>query len=230
MARKMSPEKRAMFVLAADGAVITAATFALLTGIALLLAQAVGDREVPVGLQVASGLAVLLGGVAGPALAWFMHGRRITLPAILGALLAGPVVGAAFFLFLALSQVLGWIISPISDAEGAGPLVLAALVALDFVYVMAWLLVDGARDLRADPPTHKKLDIARILAVVVLVAYSAIVVVLALGEAGPEMLEAIAFMLMGAVSGAATIAMADVGTRVFRPRAGEPAPEPVAQA
>lgn len=221
MAHKSLSARRTALVLAADGAAISAAVFALAIAAALLVAQAVGDREVPVGLQIASGVITWLAGIAGPLLVWRMHRRRITLPAVLGALLGAPVAAAVFFLFVALSTALGWVISPISDAEGAGPLVAGSLVGLAFVVLLIWLAADAARDLRATSPANRTLDVARLLAAASIAVYSVIVVLLALGEAGAEMFEALAFMLVGGVSGAAVVAMADLITRALEPHADE---------
>lgn len=222
MAQKPSSARRAALVLAADGAAINAAILALATAALLLLAQGMGERELPVGLQIASGLVIWLATLAGPVLVWRLHCRRITLPAVFGALLGAPVAAAVFFLFVALSTALGWVISPISDAEGAGPLVAGSLVGLAFIALLVWLARDAVRDLRTTPPADRTLDVARLLAAGSIAVYSVIVVVLALGKAGAEMFEALAFMLVGGVSGAAVVTMADLVTRALKPGAEGP--------
>lgn len=221
MASERSATRRERFELAGDAALITAATLAVLTSIVLLISAGVGDREVPVAIQIASAVAALLGGVAGPAAAWLMHRRRIGLPAVLGALVGAPVSGVAFGFFVAFSAVLGWAISPINDADYAGPLAAAVLVAVALVAVVVWLVIDAARDYASSRREHVPLDIVRILSMFIVASYSSVIIFLAFGEAGGEIIEAIAFMLMGAVTGASVVTIADIATRLAVPKSDE---------
>lgn len=219
MTSEQSGARRERFELAGDAALITAATLAVLTSIVLLMSAGVGDREVPVAIQIASAAAVLFGGIAGPVIAWLMHRRRISVPAVVGALVGGPVAGVVFGVFVAFSTVLGWAISPISDAEYAGPLAAASVVAAAFVALVVWLAIDAVRDCAQDRREHRSLDIVRMLSTLIITLYSSVIVVLAFGKPGGEIIEAIAFMLMGAVNGASVVTIADVATRLT---AGKP--------
>lgn len=221
MASEGSTSTRERFELAGDAALITAATLAILTSIVLLISAGVGDREVPVAIQIASAVAALLGGVVGPVTAWLMHRRRIGLPAAIGAVVGVPAAGVVFGVFIAFSAVLGWAISPLSDADYAGPLAAAVLVAVALVALAVWLVIDAVRDYARDSREHASLDIVRILATFIIAAYSSVIIFLAFGEVGGEIIEAIAFMLMGAVTGASVVVFADLATGLAAPTQDE---------
>jgi hypothetical protein len=227
MASERSSAKRERFELAGDAAVVTAAVLAVLTSIVLLVSAGVGDREVPVAIQLASALAVLLGGIAGPVVAWLMHGRRITLPAVLGGIVGAAVSGAAFAVFVAFSTALGWVLSPLTDAEWAGPLAGLVLVAVAFVVLVVWLLFDAVRDYARPRRRHRSLDILRILSTIVIATYSVVITVLAFAGPGGEIVEALAFMLIGAVNGALVVTMADFLVRLIAPKPEGPTVSPV---
>jgi hypothetical protein len=211
-------KKRERLELAGDGALTTAATFAVLTAIVLLVAQGVGNREVPVALQILSAAAMLLGGVGGPVIAWLIHDRRISLPAVVGAILGAPAAGAVFFVFVALSTAIGWAISPLWDAEYAGPLAGAILVTVAFFVLVIWLVTDAVRDLAPSRRTHARLDTVRLIAAGLVAAFSAAVMVLAFAPGNAEIAEALAFMLLGAVSGGLAVTFADLATRLLVPK------------
>ena len=225
MAAKQRSRRREWLELAGDGAVITAAIVAVCATTAFLITGGFSERQASAASEIASAVLLLVGGVAGPAVAWLTHRRRITVPALVGALVGAPMVGAIFFVFVVVAQALDWLLAFVTDVEYAGTLVAAALVALDFVGLLVWLVVDAARDLR-DQAGHRPVDLARILSAVVITVYSATVVVLALGEAGAEMLEAIAFMLLAAVGGASVVTFAYLATRLTEREPEEPAEIP----
>lgn len=209
MTSERSAARRELFELAGDAGLIAAAVLAGLTALVLLIARAAGDGDLPVVLQAASAAAVLLGVTAGPAAAWIMHRRPVTLPAALGALLGVPLAGAVFGLVVALSTALGWALSPLTQAEYAGPLAAGALVAADFVGLIVWLVIDAFRDARGRRQ-HHSLNVARAVSAAVVGTFSATIIVLSLGPMGGEILEAFAFVLMGAVVGASAATLAHV--------------------
>lgn len=212
---------RESFELAGDGALFTAASLAVLTSIVLLVTEVgAAGQEPSMAVQFASALVVFLGTVAGPVAAWLMHRRRISLPAVLGAFLGVPAAGAVFALFVGFSAALGWAISPLSDAEWAGPLVGAIVVTAGFFALVAWLVVDAARDRSADPPEHHSLDVARIVSAIVATTYTAVIAVVALSGTSGEIVEAIGFMLVGAVIGALVVFGADLATRLAGRKTG----------
>lgn len=213
MTAKRLTISRKWCVLAGDGAVITAGTMSLLTGAVLLVTGVMIKGSVPVWLEVGSGIAVLFGGLAGPIAAWLVHGERISAPAVIGALLSGPVTGTVFFAFVLASTALGWILRGVNDEEWFGPLVGAALVAAAFAALCAWLAVDALRDLRSSRREHVRVDVVRLASVAVIIVYSATVMVFSLRPGTGEVLEAIAFMLMGALAGGAAVGLADIVQR-----------------
>lgn len=210
--------------LAGDAALITAAVFAVSISIALLIALAVGDRAVPAPLQVLSALLVMLTWAGGPMIAWLVHRRPLNVPAVLGALLGGPVGGAVFFVLVGISQVLGWALSPFTGIGYIGPLLMAALVGLGFAALSAWLVADALRD-NGGRREHMTLDLVRMASAATVAVFVGVIAVLAFGRAGPELAEAIAFMLMGAISAASIVTMADlvVGRAVAKAEATAPA-------
>ncbi len=209
---------RERLVLAGDGALITGAALASVIAVALLVAWGVGDREVPVALQLLNGPLSLAAAIGGPIAAWLLHRRRITPPAVLGALLAGPVVGIVFGLFVASSTLLGWVLRPLSDADYIGPLVAGIVVAAAFAVFMGWLGVSTIGDLRDERPGRRRLELVRLVALGIVVAYSVTIVVLAVVGPTAEIGEAIAFMLVGAISGGLAVLMADLMSHWLAPR------------
>lgn len=223
MTAEVETNRRERLELAGDGALITAATFALLTSIVLLIAQGFGDREVPVAVQILSAVAVLLAGVGGPLITWLLHDRRISLPAIVGAIVGSGATGGVFFAFVALSTGIGWAIAPLWDAEYAGPLAGAIIVTVAFFVLVIWLVVDAIRDLAPGRRTHSRLDTTRLIAAAAVVAYSAVIAVVSFRPGAGETIEALAFMLLGAVSGGLAVTFADLATRLLVPRHSESA-------
>jgi hypothetical protein len=206
---------RERYELAGDGALVTAGTLSALTGIVLLITGVIIQGSVPVWIELASSAAVLVGSVAGPVIAWLLHGRRITVPAAVGALLGLPVTGIVFFGFVAFSTALGWALKGLNDADWFGPLVAAGLVSVAAIGGVAWLVADGIRDRAPSRREHLRVDRARFAAAAAVVAYSTVVIMYALRPGSGEVLEAIAFVLLGAVGGASIVGMADALERIL---------------
>jgi uncharacterized membrane protein YfcA len=132
------------------------------------------------------------------------------------------VVGALFFAFVLLSTALGWLLQGINDAEWFGPLVGAVLVEIAFLVLCIWVVADAIRDRRA-AREHPKIDTARLAAFAVVVVYTVAVIVLSLQPDAGEIIEALAFMLMGALGGGCAVGFADLAERLLVRK--EPAPE-----
>ncbi|HEY3317765.1 MAG TPA: hypothetical protein VGK50_05030 [Coriobacteriia bacterium] len=184
MGLERSDTLRERFELAGDGALITAAMFSAFTSIALLLSAPFEQSEVPVAVQLMSAVAVFVPGVAGPVVAWLMHGRRISLVAVLGAMAGVPVAGVVLLAFALLTFVLGWIVSPISRADYAGPLAGVGLLTIGFFVLVGRLVIAAVRDLASKGPSRRALAIARVLSAVVVTAFSAAIVFLAFPRRG----------------------------------------------
>ncbi|MRS13186.1 MAG: hypothetical protein EG823_09010 [Actinobacteria bacterium] len=188
MGRKRTFFTRAWYELVGDGALLSAGTMALATGIALLVTGVMVKGSVPVWMEAGAGIVVMAGGLSGPIVAWLAHGKRVTPPAVAGAL---------FFAFV---------------------------LAAGFVALCAWLVVDGVKDLGPSGRHHVRVDSLRLAAAAVVLIYAAIITGYSLRSGSGELLEAMAFVLMGALSGACAVGMADLAQHLLpakRPDAPE---------
>jgi hypothetical protein len=208
-----STEMRARIELAGDGALISAGISSALLG-AVLLAAVPFTGEVPVWIQLLSAAAMFVMVVGGPVATWFVYGRRVTLPAVLGVIVGGPVTGAVFFLFVGVSRAVGWLLQTVNDADWFGPLVTAALAMISLLAWVTALAVRGVMDLRRPQPEHKRLDIWRMASWVVLLVFGIAVTVVAIKVTG-EIAEAPAFAMLAAVSGGISVFTADLMTSLM---------------
>lgn len=215
MSAKHARRGRDWYELLGDGALITAGTMALVTGVVLLVTGVIIRGGVPVAIEFGSGILTLLAFVGGPVIAWLVHGRAVTLPAIGGAILAAPVTALLFFTFVLLSTALGWILRGVNDADWFGPLVGLVLAGTGFATLCAWLVADAVRDQRAAPPEHRRIDVARLAAAVIVIVFTVTVVAFALQPGAGEVFEAIAFMLIAAVVGGSAVGMAELAERLM---------------
>jgi drug/metabolite transporter (DMT)-like permease len=151
-------------LLAGDGVLLTATVFGLALGGAGLLAAPDG-AEPAAWVQVLSVVLSLGAVIAGPIAAWVLHGRRVTWIATLGAVIGGMLAGVVVQAVALLSWLLGLILSPLTNAEYAGPLAVAAVIVAAFVALVVWLVADSARDLRREPREHARLDVVRLVSV-----------------------------------------------------------------
>lgn len=115
-------------------------------------------------LGLGSGFLLNASGVAGVLLAWRLHGRGITLDAVVGALVGAAAGALTIPLAAGLSYLLGLPLRLVTESEFAGPLALLALLAAAVLALMVWLLVDALRDLSTGAPRHRHLDWLRIVA------------------------------------------------------------------
>ena len=203
-------------LLIGDGALITCGLSAGLTALVLLLTEVVwGVTGAPNWVQILSMIAVFGSAIGGPVLAWLASGRTITLPAVLGLLLGGVLSAVAFGVLAALvfasRFAFVWI-----KTEGPWSLVfVGALALIALAWVTFHLLKDTRADRRLPQPTHPLLNVLRIVAAVIVVVYTSTIVVLSLNPQSGELIEAIAFMLMGAVNGACLVAGSAILSRVM---------------
>lgn len=207
--------------VAGDGALLTAATSGLATGVALLITEVLMQGGIPPWIEVITGILVPLGGLAGPVIAWRVHGRAINVTAVFGALLALPLTGVLFFAFVLVATALGWALSSVNDAEWFGPLIGAVIVMAAFVGMCVWLVVDAIRDRASVTSSHRRVDTARLVAATVVIVYSGAVVAFSLTPDNGEVAEALAFMLLAALLGGCALLTAQVMERLVA-RGGGP--------
>lgn len=201
--------------LIADGSLITAGAFALMMGAAFGL-QALGVA--PLGEPQGSGVGYALstmswllqvgGFIAGPAIAWLLHGWRFNRSSVI-SLAIGYLVGGVFVVPVVMAgALLDWVVQLVANVEFIGAIVYLALLVLAFLTIVVWLDADAVRNLRLPERTHVALDIVRLVSTAAVAVFAGVVV--ALVFAGQDAVEALAFMLMAAVQGAGVIAVADV--------------------
>lgn len=218
--------KRDVFMLAADGFLITAGTFAVMMGAAFGLdALGVAPLGEPGGSGVDFALSTLswllqVGGfIVGPALAWRLRHRRFTRFAVLGAVIGFPLGGAAIMLLLAPGALFGWLGSRIASSEVAGALVYFALIVTALLLVIAWVDIDAFRDLSAGRRTHVGLDVARLIVTFAIVVFAAVEISIAVSGTGDgEVVDPAVFMMAAGVSGAVVVTSAHLVERFFSSR------------
>ena len=229
MASQMTVSRREHAELALDACLITAGLFALAASIAFGIVAVFVGVAAPTWLlavaQVTGSLLMLAIGILGPYAAWRLHGRHFTAVAILGALVGAGVAGLVTAGAALLSIPLAWLVSPISTSEFAGPIVLLGITATAFLVGMVWLLVDAARDSRPTRRTHERLDGARLLSALAVVALAVVSTWLTVASPAGEAGEAIIFALVFGISGGAMVVGADVLTALAERGKSSPAGE-----
>ncbi len=227
--------KRDAFMLAADGFLITAGTFAVMMGAAFGLdALGVAPLGEPGGsgsafaLSLISWLLQVGGFVVGPTLAWRLTGHRFTRFAVLGAVIGFPLGGAAIMVVLVPGVLFGWLGSKITSSERAGALVYLALVVVALLVVIALLDIDAFRDLPDSRRDHVALDVARLLATIAIAVFAAVEISIAVSGTGDsEVADPAVFMIAAGVLGATVVTSANLVERFFSSRADA---QPPAQA
>jgi len=215
----MSPEttlqRRERARLIADGCVLTSGSFAAVLLLALGLVAIFGPptESNPI-LSLVSVVLMTIGGAAGVVAAWLLHGRRITGAALVGGVAGGAVGGMTTPLVAFLAYLIGLPLRLVTAWEFAGPVVVLAIVAMAFIWVVVWVLLDAVRDLRGVEHAHVRLDQARIAAASLVAALAAVVAVAMLADPSGEMGEAIIFVFLAGAVGAAVVAGADIASGI----------------
>lgn len=148
-----------------------------------------------------------------PLAAWLLHQRRITGPALLGAVIGGIAVMLAAALAAPLvSTALGFLLRPLTTWEYAGPIAFAVVLGISFaIAVAAGLILAHCRG----APALARL---RWLAVAGMIALAGASWAVAASAADPELLEAGAFAAAAGISAAGAVAGADLAGRMWHPR------------
>lgn len=178
---------------AADAFLLAGAGFLLLVGgLGLLF------RQPSVWSEVLSQVALAGSVVAGTAIAWRLHGHRLTRPTwvgvVLGAIAGSLVAGPAFFALFMLGRLIPF---PMPDQEGPWGSVMVVVVVV--VAFLALPVYWGVRDL-VRRSGHRRAAVVRLGALAVIVAAVAITV-----SIGGETAEAGLFMVP--VSAASAVAV-----------------------
>jgi hypothetical protein len=189
-------------MLAADALLLTAATFAAVTG-ALALIVGPGPTEPTRWVEGLSAVITLGSVVAGPVLAWRLHGRRVTWPAVAGGALGALAVGVLASPLLLVVAGLGMLVSWVTGSELAGPVTVLSLAGAGLGALAVWLLRDAVRDLAPARREHVALDRVRVVAVAALAVVVAGSVVWAVVNPGDESVELVAFAALAGVTGVA---------------------------
>jgi hypothetical protein len=182
-------------LLAGDGGLLTTAVFAVVLGASLLWAS---------GATIGFAVTALA-----PLLAWWLHGRRVDGTATLGAILGFIAGGVVVFAALALGLPFGMSGTNIPGAVWVG----VAVVAAAYLVAIVRLDVDALRDLSPQRRTHVWLDILRLLATVVYVAFIVGAIVWTRGSPDVDRVRSLADLLAPGALGAAAVMGADLMVR-----------------
>lgn len=210
------PSRRSRAVLAGDGCLLTAGAFGLGTALSFAIDSLAGVG--PAGSSTAGGAGTVImtvswligvaGFFVGPPLAWLLHGRRVDWVAGLGAVAGYVLGGAAVYAATMLAALITWLVFLATGSERAGAISFLVVTMLAMLALVVWLAIEAARDLSQRRREHVGLDVARLLAAVSVIGFSAGVYALTRmqGAFDPE---ALAFMLAAGVAGGVVVAVAD---------------------
>jgi hypothetical protein len=194
-------------LLIGDGALITCGVSAMAMAVVLLLSEVLSAQsEVPVWLQTVSSTAFFGSALAGPVLAWLASKRKITALVVLGAVLGGVLIVVSFAILAALTGVFQLALRGIKTEGPWGLAALSVLALAGLAFVAVRLIRDALADRRKPQPEHPTLDVLRIASAAIVVVYIAAIVLVAFIPGRAEVIEAITFMLISAVSGACLVA------------------------
>ncbi len=215
---------RERLALVGDGLLMTASAFSVIIGLsALLIAPAGTPRP---GTEWAAALSSILSmSVVAlvPILVWVMHGRRLSLMAVLGGLLGALSAGFVFVGFVALSALLGLLVSPIWDSEFAGPIAMLVVVSVAVLALVLWLLADAIRDLGPHLRAHLRIDVLRLVSAAILAAFCVGVAMWTANHPGDESSEALIFALVAGLGGALAVLGAETLTALTSSKGAQPA-------
>jgi hypothetical protein len=142
-------------------------------------------------------------------LAWWLHGRHVDGTATLGATLGLIAGGVVLIVVLALGLPFG-----LSGTNIPGAVVIGmAVVAATYPVAIVWLDVDALRDLSPQRHVHVRLDILRLLATVVYVAFIVGWIVWARGASNVDQVQALLLPVGPGALGAAAVTGADMMVR-----------------
>ncbi|HET6968624.1 MAG TPA: hypothetical protein VFI44_10115 [Ornithinibacter sp.] len=212
--RILSPERRA---LVADALLLTTAVAGSVLALVTLLSEAVGDAgwysAVSNGLLLA---AVLLC----PLAVWRLRGRRSGLRTVAGAATGFVVGGVVLMLLLMVVAAIAFVVSFLSGGAVSEGMVAFVVIGAALSALIAWLVTDAVRDL-SRPHRHVGLDVARLVALAMVLVTTAGALWWAWAHPGEEPAELLAFGLAAGVVGGCTA----LGADLVEPDA---APRPVA--
>ena len=158
-------------------------------------------------VSIFSGITSTAAIAGAPLAAWLLHGRRL-----------GWTAGLVFQALVAFSMLLGLALSPITDAEFAGPIGLLVLVSVAFALIVVALAVLAIRDLGHNRRMHVGLDVVRLCSLAILAVYAIGALVVALTSEDPERGEAMIFVIAAGLSAAVMVFTADVVVDWFQRR------------
>lgn len=214
------PSRRSRAILAADGCLLTAGAFGLGTALSAAMDSLAGVSAAGRGPTDAVGMVILtiswLIGVAGffvgPLVAWLLHGRRVDWVASLGALAGFVLGGAAVYAATMLAALVTWIVFRVTGSELGGAVAFLTVTMLALLALAVWLSVDAIRDLSPNRREHVGLDVARLLAAVLVIGFSIGVYAVTTTMQGGFDPEALAFMIAAGIAGGVVVAAADFAT------------------
>ena len=215
---------RENLTLVADAFLMTAAAFGLVIGVSTFLIAP--DGEPTPQMEWLGALGSLLSMwviLVVPVLVWVGHGRPVSLPAVLGAVLGAATTGIVLLGVVALSALLSLAISPFWAADYAGPLLMLIVIGAACVATLCWLVVVAVRDL-VGQRSHPWRDSLRLVCCLVLVGYAAGVGMWITDHPGDDSLDALVFALVAGITAALAVFGAEILTAPTTMRKEDPDP------
>lgn len=170
----------------------------------------------PVWIEATVGILATGTTLIGPAAAWWLHHRRPSWAALVGAV-TGMLSVAAIVLSLALiGTAIGWLLSPVTTSELAGPIAMLVIVGTVFLAAVAATVGASVRSVRLR--TFGRLAIARILGLGLLLAYAIGSWWYAIGSDDPERAEPIIFAITWGLAGMLIVLGADIASTWWQRR------------
>lgn len=171
----------------------------------LATASLVGDACLLSAVTIPFGPLSLL---IGPSVAWYLHGRRLDLSALLAGI-TGIVSGLV--VVGGLGGLVALVVGSLGFAEDdfRVPIVIVSVIAIAFFSALIALDVDAVRDLNPTRRTHARLDFVRIAVSVVLVVGTVAVTWTQMANPGSEVGDAGVFALAAGAVGAVAMWVAN---------------------
>lgn len=210
------PASHPRLALLSDAFVLSAAGLAVLGGVQLAMAGLLG--AVPVWVEATIGLLATATTLMGPIGTWFLHGRRPTWAAAIGGAAGIGAIAVVVPSLALIGMAIGWVLSPMTDSELAGPIAMLVVAGVAFVaaVIITTIRVLGSLRLRA----VTRLTIARMVALAVLLAYAIGSWQFAVGSDDPERGEPMIFATVWGLAGAIIVLGADVAATWWQRRRG----------
>lgn len=162
--------------------------------------------------------------VLGPALAWWLHGRRLEKNSVTG-MIVGTVLAAMIVIgIIMLMAYVAPLIVPASVNEFAVPITILSIVGAAFAAAVVGIDVIALRDLAPSRRSELRLDMARLAATGAVLVMAGAIFFVTRSNPSSQIGDAGVFSMAAAVYGAITAGVADMWVMRAEARAGAARP------